>query len=167
MFKRYFALAVLMLMFTAITSVDAGEKIPLTHSVYDSWKSVSNFKISNNGEKVLYRINPQIGDSCLVLKDTDGKLIGKIHRGGKAYFNYTSDFLVCKVNQFRDTVRNLKLKKTKAEKLPKDSLAIWVFNEDKLLKFPRVKSFNIAEENSNWVLYQLEKPLPPKKNTKN
>jgi hypothetical protein len=100
-----------------------------------------------------------------VLKDTDGELIGKIHRGGKAYFNYTSNFLVCKVNQFRDTVRALKLKKTKKDKLPKDSLAIWLFNEDKLLKFPRVKSFNIAEENSNWVLYQLEKPVPPKKDT--
>jgi hypothetical protein len=99
--KRHFALAALMLMFTAITFANSDNKIPLTHSVYDSWKSISNFKISNNGEKVLYRINPQIGDSCLVLKDTDGELIGRIHRGGKAYFNYTSNFLVCKVTHWR------------------------------------------------------------------
>ena len=135
MIRRYLVLAVLILLAAVNTFADSGKKIPLDHSVYNGWKSVANFKISNNGEKVLYRINPQIGDSCLVLKDRGGKLLGKIPRGGKAYFSYTSDFLVCKVNQFRDTVRNLKLKKTKADKLPKDSLAIWLFNEDKLLKF--------------------------------
>ena len=144
MIKRYLVIAVLILLAAASTFADSGKKIPLDHSVYDGWKSVANFKISNDGKKVFYRINPQIGDSCLVLKDTDGKLLGKIPRGGKAYFNYTSDFLVCKVNQFRDTVRNLKLKKTKDDKLPKDSLAIWVFNEDKLSKFP-IKSFLIQD----------------------
>ncbi len=35
------------------------------HSVYDSWKSVNQTVISDNGEWISYTINPQQGDGWL------------------------------------------------------------------------------------------------------
>lgn len=37
-------------------------KIPLDHSVYDSWKDIRNTIISNDGKWISYEINPQKGD---------------------------------------------------------------------------------------------------------
>ena len=45
-----------------------GQKKPLDHSVYDSWQSVGERMISNNGKWVLYSINPQEGDNQLVIQ---------------------------------------------------------------------------------------------------
>jgi hypothetical protein len=39
-----------------------GQKPALDHSVYDSWKSVGQTLISDNGEWIAYTINPQQGD---------------------------------------------------------------------------------------------------------
>jgi len=43
------------------------DKIPLDHSVYDSWKDLKNPVISNDGSRIAFEINPQKGDGKLFL----------------------------------------------------------------------------------------------------
>ncbi|MFT6828676.1 MAG: hypothetical protein ACJAZV_001969, partial [Roseivirga sp.] len=37
------------------------QKKPLTHDVYDDWKSIQSTNISNDGNWAAYAINPQAG----------------------------------------------------------------------------------------------------------
>ena len=46
------------------------QKKPLDHSVYDSWQSVGQKLISNDGKWVAYTIDPQEGDNELVIQST-------------------------------------------------------------------------------------------------
>src|SRR5918993_764891 len=48
----------------------AAQKKPLDHSVYDSWQSIGQKLISNDGRWVVYTINPQEGDNELVIQST-------------------------------------------------------------------------------------------------
>ncbi|MEA1986539.1 MAG: prolyl oligopeptidase family serine peptidase [Candidatus Marinimicrobia bacterium] len=135
------------------------DKIPLDYSVYKKWKHLENQKISNNGELVSFEINPNKGDGNLFVVNIKTGKRDTIARGYNARFSPNSDLLTFKIKSIYDTLRQAKLDDVKKDKLPKDSLGIFIFNSDTLIKKERVKSFKIAKENSSWVVYQLEKEL--------
>ncbi len=60
--------------------VSAQTKKPLDHTVYDSWQTIGEKLISNNGKWVLYTIDPQEGDGELVIQST-GTLQKKVFPG--------------------------------------------------------------------------------------
>lgn len=134
-------------------------KKPLDHSVYETWKLLSNTQVSNNGKFISYEINPQKGDGWLYLYNIDKNRLDSFQRGYEARFSGSSNYFVFKVKPQYDTNRKLKLAKTKKEKMPADTLVILVLNKDTLIRIPRVKSYKMPEENSNWMAYLLEKEL--------
>ncbi|WP_018479112.1 alpha/beta hydrolase family protein [Pontibacter roseus] len=138
-------------------------KKPLTHDVYDSWKGVNGDKISHNGQYVLFNVDPQEGDGALYIKSYATKAMQTFSRGTKAEFTNDSRYAVFQILPEYNKVRALKLKKKKGDDLPKDSLAIVALENMSVVKVPRVKSYKLPKEGSNWVAYQLEKPVPAKK----
>ncbi|MFN3428058.1 MAG: alpha/beta hydrolase family protein [Candidatus Thermochlorobacter sp.] len=135
----------------------AQSKKPLTHDVYDSWKSISGRAISNNGKYAAYSLTPQEGDATLMihsLPSTDGKAL---ERGENAQFSADSEFLVFKIKPQLDSVKAQKRRKVRAENLPKDSLGIYALQTGELIKIARVKSFKMPEKAGGWLAYQHEK----------
>lgn len=159
-------------LFISITLI--AQKKPLTHSVYDGWKSVSERNISLDGKYVYYTVNPQEGDGNLYihkLLDTANKV--SVARAYNVSFLYGENFAVAKIKPpFADT-RQAKIKKKKLEEMPKDSLAIIYLGKDSVERIPRVKAYKVAEKNGKWLAIHLDKPLPdttkkaapPKKDT--
>ncbi len=149
--------------FSAIGSVNAQQKRSLAHFDYDGWESVSSEKISKNGSWVGFEINPQEGDGRLeiVSHQNDGQKI-IVPRANRLYFSNNSEFAIGRIIPQNDTVRMLKLKKTKADNMPKDSLFILNLNSKQLEKLARVKSFSLPEKEGNWVAVHFEKELPQK-----
>lgn len=47
----------------------AQNKKPSTHVVYDGWKSIGQRIISNDGNYIVYAVNPQEGDGELVVQN--------------------------------------------------------------------------------------------------
>jgi len=136
----------------------AQQKKPLDHSVYDSWKSVGERLISNDGKYMVYAVNPQEGDGSLVIQNTAGyKKV--IDRGYGAIITNDSRYLVFKIKPVFKETRQARIKKKKPEEMTKDSLGIIELGKEELLKIPRVKSFKTPEKGSGWIAYQLEKPL--------
>ncbi len=138
-------------------------KKPLTHDVYDSWKNIEGDKISDNGKYVLFNVNPQEGDGELYIKNYVNNAMAKYSRGYKAQFTTDSRYAVFQIKPEYNKVRQLKLKKKKADDLPKDSLAILALDNMKVVKVPNVKSFKLPKEGGNWLAYQLEKAALAKK----
>ncbi len=128
-------------------------KKKLGPDVYKSWKNISNQNISNNGKWVSYEINPQKGDGFLYLYNVESKHLDSIARGKYAAFSPNSDFLVFSIIPQYDTLRNLKLKKTPRNKLPHDSLGIWLMESDSIIKIADVKDFDITSKGLSWIVY--------------
>ena len=143
-----------------IVTVSAQNKKPLTHDVYDGWKSIGERMISNDGRFIVYAVNPQEGDGELVIQNASANYKKIIARGYNAVITEDSRFVVFKIKPIFQETRQAKIKKKKADEMTKDTLAVIELGKEEVVKIPRVKSFKSPEKGAGWIAYQVEKPLP-------
>src|SRR6185436_12407390 len=139
------------------------QKKPLDHSVYDSWQSIGERMISNDGKWVVYTINPQEGDNELVIQSSDAKYKKTIPRGYNAVITEDSRFAIFKIRPFYKDTRDARIKKKKPDDMPKDSLAVVELGRDSVYKVSKVKTYKTPEKGFGWVAYHLEKKPEPEK----
>ncbi len=144
----------------------AAQKAPLDNNSYDGWKSLTTALFSDDGKWVTYTINPQQGDGWLYIYNVGKSSKDSVERGGKAIFSADSKYLVYQVIPTYAETRQAKKKKLKDDKLPKNSLGIRVLSDNQVITIPRVKSFAVAEKNSFWMAWLLEKKAADAKNGK-
>ena len=149
----------LTLIFLLYGSVTFAQKKPLDHSVYDTWEAVGAKQLSNNGQWAMYGINQQEGDANLYLSNLINNSKIKIHRATNAQFSADSKYAVFAIKAFQKDIRQAKIKKKKADDMPKDSLGIANLTSLGIVKVARVKSFKIPEKAGGLLAYQLEKPV--------
>jgi dipeptidyl aminopeptidase/acylaminoacyl peptidase len=142
----------------------SAQKKPLDHSVYDGWQHIGERLISNNGKWVVYTVDPQEGDNELVIRSADGNYKKSIARGYNALITEDSRYLVFRIKPFYKDTREARIKKKKADDMPKDSLGIIELGKEEIWKKEGVKNYKTPQRSSGWVAYQLEKkPEPPAK----
>ena len=100
-------------------TVKSQNKKPLTHSVYDGWKSVGERAISNNGRYVVYSIVPQEGDGMLVVTDVDNGNKREIERGYSAQISQDSRYVFFKIKSRYQDTRQARIKKKNLKKCQK------------------------------------------------
>lgn len=144
---------------------EAKEKRALTTDDYAEWQSLADYVISSDGKWVRYIAQPNRGDLLLSLHEIETGRKIDFERASQAAFAYGNDFLVYKKGPKFETNRKAQLDKVKKDKMPKDSLCIYIFEDDTLLTIPRVKNYKMGKEGSNWLTILHEKPLPPAKDT--
>ncbi|HMK20430.1 MAG TPA: prolyl oligopeptidase family serine peptidase [Chitinophagaceae bacterium] len=157
--RRY--LIVFLLLFTFYISF--AQKKPLDHTVYDSWQSIGERMISNDGKWVVYTINVQEGDNELVIQSSDVKYKKTIPRGYGAVISEDSRFTIFKIKPFYKDTREARIKKKKPEDMPKDSFAVVELGKDSVYKVAKVKTYKVPEKGFGWVAYHLEKKPEPEK----
>ena len=121
---------------------------------YLKWKRISNQQITEGGELVSYAIDPLKGDSYLYIQQNSPNRLDSFERASEVSFPVNHKFAVFKITPGYDTLRNLKLKKVKKTKWPKDTLGIYNFSNNRLIKEPGMHSFAIAEKGSALAFIQ-------------
>ena len=154
----------LLFAFIAIHLYATGQKQPLDHSVYDSWKSITQSVISPNGSWVAFTVNPQEGDGWLYITDIRNELKDSVARGGSPRFSPGSDFVAYTIAPAVAETRQAKRKKLKEDMMPKQDLEIRKLPGNEIFTAERIKSFSVAEEKSPWMAYHMEKPILAKEN---
>ncbi|MDP9081166.1 MAG: prolyl oligopeptidase family serine peptidase [Bacteroidota bacterium] len=137
--------AVLLFLYFSASAQKVSKK-PLDHSVYDSWESVENEHISNDGKWVLYVIKQQEGDASLVITDSKNSSKFTVPRADTARFSPDSKFAVMLIKPFFKDIRQAKIKKKKPAEFPKDTLGIVALGKNYVEKIPAIRSFKIAEK---------------------
>jgi len=137
-------------------------KKPLKIDDFEDWNSVSSSIISYDGKMVAFEQGPAKGDGFIIVKRH--RHLDTIPRGDNAAFGSENDFIVFEIKPHEDSVRQAKLDEVKKDKMPKDSLGIWVFKNDEIYKFPKQKSYKIPEDNARWIAF-LTEPSPAEKDT--
>ena len=133
------------------------QKKPLDHSVYDGWQSIGQKLISNDGKWVVYTIDPQEGDNELVIQSADAVFKKTIARGFNAVITEDSRFVIFRIRPYFRETREAKIKKKKADEMPKDSIGIVELGKDSVWKKAWLKGFKTPEKNFGWLAYQFEK----------
>ncbi|HVE60310.1 MAG TPA: hypothetical protein VNA26_00725, partial [Chitinophagaceae bacterium] len=138
------------------------QKKPLDHTVYDSWQSIGERMISNDGKWVMYTVTPQEGDASLFIQSTDGTSFKKsFPRGYNALITEDNRFVVFKIRPLYKDTRDARIKKKKPEDFPKDSFGVVELGKENAWKIAKIKSYKTPQKAGGWVAYHKEKdPLP-------
>lgn len=138
----------------------AQSKKPLTHAVYDGWKSVGERQISNDGNYILYTITPQEGDNEMLIRNIKTGYKRSIPRAYAGIITEDNKYAIAKIKAAYSDTRQAKIKKKKADDMPKDSLVILLLGADSIITVNRIKSFKAPEDGAGWLAYHMEKLLP-------
>ncbi len=153
--KTYLRFAILS--FTLINVVlGSAQKKVLDHSVYDSWKSISNINISNDGKYSAILVKEQEGDDYLMIKNLKTQKDLVVPRGYTYTVTPDQKYIVAQIKAPFAVTRQAKIKKTAEEKMPKDSLAIISLDNFSVFKIPNVKSYKLGKDFSDYVAYILD-----------
>lgn len=141
------------------------EKKAIGPEDYATWERLADPSISSDGKWVYYISNPNRGDTKLTLHHVESGKQLHFDRAKRVNFSPDNNYLVFLRSARFETTRQAKIKKVKADKMPKDSLCVYLFDADTLLTVPRVKSYSVNKEGNAWLTLHLEKPLPPPADT--
>ena len=131
------------------------QKKVIDHTIYNDWRKTEAQNISNDGNYISYEINPHRGDGFLYVYNSSTSKTDSFPRGKEAKFGTNNNYLVFKITPGFDTLRNCELNKVDKKKWPKDTLGIYVFAKDSLIKIPLLKSFSVFEDN-DWLSYVVD-----------
>jgi hypothetical protein len=131
------------------------EKKIIDHTVYNDWNSLKSAEMSNDGRYISYEITPHRGDGVLCIYDTETKVTDTIPRATNASFSGGNSYIAFKITPDFDTLRTLELDKVKKSKWPEDTLGIYLFAEDTLMKFAKLNSFSVNDEN-DWMAVEFK-----------
>lgn len=151
----------ILLLITFLSLTTNAQKKILGPDVYDKWNRLEQTQISNSGNFTTYVIRPFKGDSWLFIRNNITGKLDSINRGTEAKISGNEKFILFKLNPGYDTIRKLELKKTPKDKLPKDTLAVYILETGKIEKKGGVKEFKFAM-NSEWIAYTSLKNEWPK-----
>ena len=151
----------LSLLFCGSLSAQA-EKKPLDHSVYDNWKSIGESVISDNGAYTLYQIKPQLGDTKLVIEHLSSGRRIEIERGHSGMISKDNQYAVCLIKPAYADLRQAKIKKKKADDMPKDSLAIIQLTTGNIEKIAQVTAYKTGTQATPLVAFltKIEQAAP-------
>ena len=145
---------ILFLVLTAVLSIIAiAQKKPLDHSVYDSWESIAQISVSNDGLYVVYTVAPQDGDSVLYVTHIKTQVSTQIDRGFNAQMTDDSRYAVFLIKPTQAEKKDARLKKKSADEQPADSLGWLQLGTQKVEKIPNVKSYRMPEKSSDFFAY--------------
>ena len=150
---RYCTLAIFFAIFSN-TAFAQGQKV-LDHTEFAIWKRVTQTKISNNGDWIVYQLSPGEGDpSVHAYQVATGKTLS-FERASKPSFTADNKFMIFQVSATEDSIKALKRKKVEKDDLPGDSLCILNLERNLILKIPALQKFSVPEEWSGYIVYQL------------
>lgn len=130
---------------------------------FAAWQRIEQRLISKDGKKVIYETKAQKGDGILVIFNADRNQYDTIAHAHTAQLAANSEFVVFKLRLPEDTLRKLKLAKTKKENMPKDAIGVFTFANRHFQRIDSVKSHQLPDENSSWLSYLRERPKKNKK----
>jgi len=156
----------LLLIVLCVSWPATAQKRALDHDVYDSWNSLGQTRISDDGNWFMYMLNPQEGDSRLIIQERNANRIDTLHRVSRLSWSADAAHSVFFISPTYAQTREARIKKVKREDMPKDTLGIYTLATRELVKIADVKSFKMPEKGFGWVAYHKEKEKPVRDTTR-
>lgn len=146
--------------------VSWGQKRPLDHSVYDNWKNIGGFSMTDDARFTLFYISAQEGDGSMVVHNLKTNEQSVIPRGTAYKLSKDGKFAAVTIKPKFEESKSARLKKVKPDQMPKDTLGIYNLNSKELKKFPYLKGFKTGREGGLSLAFQTTPPADTSKTKK-
>lgn len=148
-------LAIVLLLLGGVTFA---QKKPLDHSVYDIWKNVGAFSMSDDGKFTSYLVREDEGDSYVEILNLSTFERNSVERANQPKLMPNGRFLVATIKPFYKESKEARLKKLKADQLPKDTLGIYNLYTKELKKIPFLKSLKNSKYGNDYIAFMSNAP---------
>lgn len=128
----------------------------MTPDVYGEWNKITNVKITDDGQWVMYQLSKEEGDKILKIYDKEQDKTVSFDRVKKASFDQGGGYAFFTVSHPYEAVRDLKRKKVKKKDMPKDTLCVYDLKRQTMDTFPNVQSFKNPKDWADYIAFQLE-----------
>jgi dipeptidyl aminopeptidase/acylaminoacyl peptidase len=129
-----------------VTTAPSAKK-PITHDVYDSWKSIQGTKLSADGVWLAYALTPQDGDGELVVRNLKTNAEIRAARGRDPQITLDSRFVVYALAPLKKDVDAARKAKKKPEDMPKAGVGIVNLSTGQATTVAEhVKSFRVPDD---------------------
>jgi dipeptidyl aminopeptidase/acylaminoacyl peptidase len=152
-----------LLLLVAFTAT--AQKKVLDHPDFEIWNTIKSQSLSNNGKHIMYSLEKGEKDRFLNIKDTKGNSIFKYDRVAGGRFTFDSKHAIFTIKAWKDSVVEMKRRKVKKAKMPKDTLALFDIKTKLLTKIANVKSYKIPQKWTGTIAYLLHDIKKPKAKT--
>ncbi len=151
-----------------ITVNSFAQKKILDHSDFDIWNTIQGETIAPNGKFVMYSLEKGEKDNHLKIKDNNANLVFEHERSERGEFTYDSNNAIFVVKAWKDSIAEMKRRKVKKDKMPKDTLGIYNLQNNTLDKIANIKSYKTPQKWSGFIAYTFEEAQKdtPKKTEK-
>ena len=149
-------LLALLIAVPAVANAQAPAKKPITHDVYDSWKSIQGTKLSADGVWLAYALTPQDGDGELVVRNLKTNAEIRAPRGRDPQITLDNRFVVYALAPLKKDVDAARKAKKKPEDMPKAGVGIVNLATGQATAIAEhVKSFKVPDDVTPQVVVYL------------
>jgi len=132
------------------------QKRPISHDVYDSWKSIQGTKVSRDGTWVAYALNPQEGDGELVVRNLKTSVEHRAPRGRDPVFTPDGKFVVFAKTPLRADLDKARRAKKKPEEMPKAGVGFVDLANGRVTTLAEhVKSFRLPDDPVKMIVFLI------------
>jgi dipeptidyl aminopeptidase/acylaminoacyl peptidase len=132
------------------------QKKVLDHPDFEIWNSIERQTIAPNGNFVMYSLEKGEKDNHLKIKDSNGNLVFDHERSERGEFTYDSNFALFSIKAWKDSITEMKRRKVKKDKMPKDTIGIYDLRSKSLHKIANIKSYKSPDKWSGFIAYTFE-----------
>ncbi|MBW6501258.1 MAG: prolyl oligopeptidase family serine peptidase [Bacteroidales bacterium] len=131
---------------------------PLTIDDLTRWNRITERVISDNGSLAGFVYEPWVGDPVIKLFDSKGAEKVSFDCASGVAVTAGSRFMIFTIRPPSETVKELKLKKTRQEDMPLNSLGIHDISKGTTDTIKRLKSHKVPSKWAGWAAWQCEPP---------
>ena len=129
------------------------QKPALDHSVYDDWKSLSRASVPYDGPWLYYTVSPQQGDGMLTVRNVVDGREWTCPRATDFKISADGKKAVYKIKPRYEETRQAKIKKKKADEMPRDTLAVLDLQSGEVEKIADLTALHVPFLLADWVAY--------------
>ena len=131
---------------------------PLTIDDLTGWNRITERVISDNGSLAGFVYEPWVGDPAIKLFDTKGAEKASFACASGLAVTADSKYMIFTIRPPSETVKELKLKKTRQDDMPMNSLGIYDVTNGSADTIKRLKSHKVPSKWAGWAAWQCEPP---------
>lgn len=131
-------------------------KKSLTIDDLSGWNRITESVISDDGSLCGFVFEPWDGDPVLRLVDNNGSEKASFECASGIKLTSDSRFMIFTIATSKSKIKELKLKKTKNEDMPVNSLGIYDVQKNTTDTVMRLKSYKLPVKWPGWLAYQCE-----------
>ncbi|UXH77863.1 S9 family peptidase [Roseateles amylovorans] len=143
----------------AAATAPVSAKLPITHDVYATWRSIQGTQLSRNGQWLAYALVAQEADGELVLRRFADGHEWRAERGTAPVFSADGRFVAFAVQPTRAELDKAKTDKKKGDDAPKAGAAWMDLSTGKVEVVERVKRFAWGKDGGVHLAMLLEPPI--------